>query len=360
MAVTIHDVARRARVSVTTVSRALTDPRLVRKSTLERVLAAAKQLAYRPNPAARSLITGKTRNIGIVVPDLENPFYTSVLRGVQARAHQTGHAVLLADSGEDPVAEANLVHTMTNQVDGVIICSPFAADAQISEQAEATSLVLVNRAVPGISAALMDSASGMRKVVDHLAALGHRRCAYLGGPRSAWSNRERTRGLRAAVKLHSMELMELGPFEPKFEGGVEGTDVVLETGATAIVVFNDMMALGVLSRLSALGICVPQDISVVGADDILYAAMCAPPLTTLAMPMESAGRTAVDLLLAKWDGSAAGAPHHKLSTELIVRATTAPPTSRAVKPSATTSECATPAAAPLQADSQRIAAGHPD
>jgi LacI family transcriptional regulator len=189
----------------------------------------------------------------------------------------------------------------------------------------------------------------MRKVVVHLAALGHRRCAYLGGPRPAWSNRERTRGLRAAVKLHSVELMELGPFEPKFEGGVQGTDFALETGATAIVAFNDMMALGVLSRLSALGIRVPNDISVVGADDILYAAMCAPPLTTLAMPMEAAGRTAVDLLLAKWAtpaASLAGAPHHKLPTELIVRATTAPPAPRTAKPTGTSPERAAQAAAP--------------
>ena len=341
MSITIHDVARRARVSVTTVSRALTEPRLVKKSTLARVLAAAKQLAYRPNPAARSLITGKTGNIGIVVPDLENPFYTSILRGVQARAHQTGYAVLLADSGEDPAAESNLVHTMTNQVDGVIICSPFAADAQLSQQAAATSLVLINRALPGIAAALMDSASGMRKVVVHLAALGHRRCAYLGGPRNAWSHRERLRGLRAAVKPHGVELMELGPFEPKFEGGIQGTDFALETGATAIVAFNDMMALGVLSRLTARGISVPHDISVVGADDILYAAMCAPPLTTLAMPMELAGRTAVDLLLAKQvtvAGSPDPAAHHRLSTDLIVRATTAAPSApsrRATKASAT-------------------------
>ena len=316
---------------MTTVSRALTEPRLVRKSTLARVLAAAKQLAYRPNPAARSLITGKTGNMGIVVPDLENPFYTSILRGAQARAHQTGYAVLLADSGEDPAAEANLVHTMTNQVDGVIICAPFATDAQLAQQAEVTSLVLINRALPGISAALMDLARGMRQVVVHLAALGHRRCAYLGGPRNAWSNRERRRGLRAAVRLHKVELIELGPFEPKYEGGVQAADLALETGATAIVAFNDMMALGVLSRLTARGISVPRDISIVGADDILYAAMCAPPLTTLAMPMELAGRTAVDLLLAKLanpSGLIDTAPHRTLTTELIVRATTAPPATR--------------------------------
>ena len=168
----------------------------------------------------------------------------------------------------------------------------------------------------------MDSASGMRKVVVHLAGLGHKRCAYLAGPRNAWSNRERLRGLRAAVKSHGVELMELGPFEPKFEGGIQGTDFALETGATAIVAFNDMMALGVLSRLTARGISVPHDISVVGADDILDAAMCGPPLTTLAMPMELAGRTAVDLLLARQvspAGSIHPASHRRLGTDLIVR-----------------------------------------
>src|SRR5947199_8480729 len=130
MPVTIHGVARRAQVSPSTVSRALSASHLVRGTTRERVLAAAKELGYQPNPAARSLITGRTGNIGIIVPDLDNPFYPSVLRGVQARAHQSGYAVLLADSGEDPAAEQNLVHTMAKQVDGVIVCAPFASHPQ--------------------------------------------------------------------------------------------------------------------------------------------------------------------------------------------------------------------------------------
>ena len=146
------------------------------------MLAAAKQLAYRRNPAARSLITGKTGNMGMVVPDLENPFYTSILRGAQARAHQTGYAVLLADSGEDPAAEANLVHTMTNQVDGVIICAPFAADAELVAASGSDLAGPHQSRAARRFPALMDVARGMRKVVVHLAALGHRRCAYLGRP----------------------------------------------------------------------------------------------------------------------------------------------------------------------------------
>jgi DNA-binding LacI/PurR family transcriptional regulator len=164
LAITIHDVAPRARVSVTTVSRALAEPQLVRETTRARVLAVAKQLAYHPNQAARSLITGKTGNIGIIVPDLDNPFYPSVLRGVQACAHHSEYAVLLADSGADPTTEQNLVHRMAKQVDGIILCAPFSSDKQLSRLAEATSVVLVNRRLPGIPGVLINTARGMTTV----------------------------------------------------------------------------------------------------------------------------------------------------------------------------------------------------
>lgn len=326
MAVTIHDVARRARVSVATVSRALSDPQLVRESTRDRVLKAAKQLDYHPNRAARSLITGKTGNLGIIVPDLNNPFYPSVVRGAQARAHELGYSVLLADSGEDTAAEQHLVHTMSKQVDGIIICAPFASNAQIARLAEMTSLVLVNRRMRDVPSVLMDFAHGMKQVTEHLFALGHRRCAFLSGPRTAWSNGERLRGLHASMRSRSMELVELGPFEPKFEGGLQGIDLALAVRATAVVAFNDLMALGVLRRLATLGVRVPDEISVVGCDDVLYATMCAPPLTTVAMPMEPAGRVAVDLLLsshAEGQRKRRSVTQMKLDSELIVRATTA-------------------------------------
>src|SRR4051794_38588852 len=190
----------RAGVATSTVSRALAESTLVSRATRSRVLAAAEELGYVPNRAAQSLITGKTGNIGIVVPDLGNPFYTGVLRGVQARAHQAGYAVLLADSEEDPAAEENLVRTIARQVDGVVVCAPFSSDAQLRRLADVTSLALLNRRLPGIPAALMDSGGGMRQIIEHLAGLGHRRCAYLNGPRVSWSNDERRRGLRAAAE----------------------------------------------------------------------------------------------------------------------------------------------------------------
>ena len=327
MTKTIHDVARRAGVSVTTVSRALTQPDLLRPTTRERVLKAAHKLAYHPNRAARSLITGQTGNIGIVVPDLSNPFYPAVVRGIQLRAHQAGYSVFLADSNEDGAAEENLVHMMAKQVDGVIVCAPFARDTALRRLSEATSLVLVNRRCGAIPAVLMDIASGMREVVSHLWRLGHRKVAYLSGPHGAWSNRERLRGLHDAAGRLAIRLIELGPFEPKFEAGIEGANLALEAGATAVVAYNDLMALGVLSRYAARGVVVPRDVSVVGFDDVLFASMSAPPLTTVSMPMEAAGSAAVEVLLAL--GSKKVADRRRaLATRLIVRETTAPPAKR--------------------------------
>jgi DNA-binding LacI/PurR family transcriptional regulator len=169
----------------------------------------------------------------------------------------------------------------------------------------------------------MDSAGGMRQVVEHLVALGHRRCAYLAGPRNSWSNRERRRGLRTAPR-RGLEVVELGPFAPRFEAGMHAADLALAEGVTAILAYNDLMAFGVLTRLNDRQVDVPGEVSVVGFDDIAMAAMCTPPLTTVAMPTEQAGRTAVDLLITLL-GSPPGSDgdgRRALPTQLIVRGST--------------------------------------
>jgi DNA-binding LacI/PurR family transcriptional regulator len=325
VAVTIRDVARQAQVSVATVSRALTSPDLVRATTRERVLAVAADLGYQPNLAARGLITGKTGNIGIVVPDLNNPFFTGVLKGVQNQARLASHAVFVADSDEDPAAEEQLVRAMAKQVDGVILCSPGIDEQQVRELAESTTLVLLNRRMRGVPAALMNSGSGLRQVIDHLVALGHHRIAYLNGPRTSWSNKERRRGLRVAVQKHDVDLVDMGPFPPRYEGGLQAADLAMAENVTAIVAYNDIMALGVLARLRDRGVRVPDDVSLTGFDDLMFGALCQPPLTTVAMPVVPAGRLAVDLLLDRLANRDAEVRQDELDTQLIVRATTAPP-----------------------------------
>ncbi|QRP43278.1 LacI family DNA-binding transcriptional regulator [Amycolatopsis sp. FDAARGOS 1241] len=324
MPVTIRDVARRAEVSVATVSRALGSPDRVSAATRARVLEIVRELGYRPSPAARSLITGKTGAIAIVVPDLGNPFFTGVLKSVQAQARHTGHAVLVGDSDEDPATEQELVRTMAKQADGVLLCSPGIDDATITELAGLTPLALLNRRVAGIGATVMDSAGGMREIVAHLAALGHRRCAYLNGPLTSWSNSERLRGLRSAAAAHDVEIRELGPFAPRYEDGAPAADQALAAGVTAVLAYNDVMALGALARLRERGVAVPEEVSVTGFDDLVYAAVSAPPLTTVAMPLAESGRRAVDLVLAHSAAEAAGRVVTELPTRLVVRASTGP------------------------------------
>jgi DNA-binding LacI/PurR family transcriptional regulator len=320
----IRDVAQRASVSPATVSRAFAEPGLVREETLARVLAVAEALHYRPSRAARSLTTGRTGNIGVVVPDLGNPFFPAVLKGAQARAREADIAVFLADSEESPRLEMELIQEMAKQVDGVVICSSRLTDAQLQQLRRDTTLVLLNRRVPGASAVLLDSAGGMRQAVAHLAALGHRRIGYLAGPVQSWSNKERRRGLRIAARIHKLETIELGPFAPTFEAGQHAADLALAADVTAVIAYNDLIALGVLSRLAARGVCVPEDLSVVGVDNIPMAGMATPHLTTVALPQEQSGRVAVELLLEQLAHPDASLHEELLGAQLIVRASTGP------------------------------------
>ena len=329
MTITIRDVARRAHVSVATVSRALSSPDLVRPDTRSRVLAAATELGYQPNRAARGLITGKTGNIGIVVPDLDNPFFTGILKAVQTRAAQADYAVFVADSDEDPVAEAKLVRAMAKQVDGLLLCSPGITDPQITLASDSAPLVLLDHRLAGVPSTVMDGADGLRQVIAHLVALGHSRIAYLTGPRTAWSNAERRHGLAEAVAEHHVDLVELGPFAPRYEGGLQAADLALAADVTAIMAYNDVMALGVLTRLRDRGVSVPDDVSVTGFDNLTYASLTSPALTTVDMPLATAGRTAVNMLLDWLDTTGEPAPHITLPTQIIIRGTTAPPRGRA-------------------------------
>jgi LacI family transcriptional regulator, galactose operon repressor len=327
MAVTIKDVARVAGVSPSTVCRALSSPELVRAETRERVQRSAAELGYSPNRAARGLITGRTGNLGLIVPDLGNPFFPGVVKGIQARAREADYAVFLADTDEDPAAEVQLVRTLAKQVDGIVLCSPRMGERELRDVAAQTPLVMLNRRVGRIPAVSFANGDGMRQAVTHLTALGHRRIAYVAGPRASWSNRERVRGLRTAVTAAGAELIEIGPVQPQFDGGVAAADPVLAAGVTAVVAYNDVIALGLLSRFTARGIAVPGRISLLGFDDIPLAAMVHPSLTTVGLPMEPLGRAGVDLLIGLLQDPTRHTTRRELGTQLMVRASTGPPPS---------------------------------
>jgi LacI family transcriptional regulator len=323
MGATIRDVARAAGVSPSTVSRALSMSELVNQATRERVQQAADRLGYRPNRAARGLITGRTGNLGLIVPDLANPFFPSIVKGIQARARQLDYAVFLADADEDRDAEPRLVRALAKQVDGMVLCSPRMTEEDLRAVSAETTVVMVNRRVGNLPALTVDNAGGMRQAIAHLRALQHLRVAWVGGPRDSWSNRERRRALRGATGASGMDLVDVGNFAPRFEGGVAAADLVVAAGVTAVVAYNDLVALGLLSRLRARNIAVPGEISVVGIDDIPLSGMSNPALTTVAVPKEQAGRQSVDLLLWLLEEADDAAPvRRELPAQLLVRDST--------------------------------------
>jgi LacI family transcriptional regulator len=323
VAATIRDVAKAAGVSPSTVSRALSSPGLVNAATRQRVVAAASRLGYRPNRAARGLITGRTGNLGLIVPDVANPFFSSVVKGGQARARESDYALFIANTDEEVGAEAELVRALSKQVDGIVLCSPRMADDDLVAVEGDATVVLMHRRVLRQPSITVDNAGGMRQALAHVSALGHRKVAYVGGPLTSWSHGERLRGLREAVSDTGVELVELGSFPPQFEGGVAAGDLVLASGATAVIAYNDVVAIGLLSRLSARGISVPDQISVIGCDDIPMSAMTHPALTTIAIPKEQSGRAAVSLLLSLLENDEATTSRQReLPTQLIVRGTT--------------------------------------
>jgi len=329
MRVTIKDVARAAGVSPATVCRALSTPELVRTETADRVRRFVAELGYSPNRAARGLITGRTGNLGLIVPDLANPFFPGVVKGIQARAREADYAIFLADSDEDAAAEAHLVRVLSKQVDGLILCSPRMSEADLRSVAGDTPIILLNRRVGRIPAVTFDSLGGMRQAVAHLTALGHRRIGWVGGPRGSWSNRDRIRVLRTVAAEAGVDLVEIGSVQPRFAGGIAAADLVLAAGVTAVIAYNDVVALGLLSRFNARGIGVPERISVVGIDGIAMAEMVHPPLTTISLAMPASGRAGVDLLLQLLaDPERHGCARRELETHLLVRASTGPaPTS---------------------------------
>lgn len=320
--VTLREVARAAGVSLATASRALSDAPHVSTANREHVVRTAEELGYRPHHAARALTTGSTATVGLVLPDLANPFFATVAKGVQGRARETGREVIVADTDEDATLEQDVVARLLDRVDGLVLCSPRMPSDALAPLTATGRVALVNREAPGAPSVSFDVPDGLRQAADHLRALGHEHVAYAGGPRSSWSDGER----RAALADAAPGAVDLGAFRPTHGGGVQAADLALAAGASAVLCFNDLMALGVLARLHDRGVRAPHDVSVVGFDDVPAATLVTPPLTTVALPLARAGREAVDLL------GTDRAAHRRLPVELVVRSSTAPAPVRTTDP----------------------------
>ena len=298
---TVHDVASAAAVSPTTVSRVLAGGKPVSQELSERVRSAAARLGYRPNPAAQVLVSGQHGTIGVVLPDLANPYFSEVLKGVTSAASSEGKQVLVVDADEDALHEYQGAERLARWVDGLVLCSPRMPDEQLCEIADTgVALALVNRPLqdPRVDTVLVDYYSGMSALAHHLSSLGHRRVAYLAGPADAWSEQERERALGGAGR--DLDVVTI-PCGSGMADGHAVTDQALTHSPTAILAFSDYVALGVLTRLTELGISVPSDLSLTGFDDIPLAAIAGPGLTTATVRKQEIGALAWRHLVARMD-----------------------------------------------------------
>jgi LacI family transcriptional regulator/LacI family repressor for deo operon, udp, cdd, tsx, nupC, and nupG len=285
-------------------------------------MAAAEELRYAPNPAARALVRGRTGNLGIVVPDIANSFSASVTRAVQQEARRDGFALFVAASDDVAADEEQSARALAAQVDGLILVSPQMSDEALRTVADLVPVVVTNRILDGLPAVLTRTAPATGHAVEHLHSLGHRRLVYLAGPQG-YANDDRLAGFRSACARLGLEGAVLGSFNARFTEGVRAADLVLAASATGVVAYNDEIAVGMLNRLTDRGIAVPRQISLVGFDDTGLAEMVTPRLTTVRVPAAATGVAAVDLLTSVMTGRDVGrrAPV-ELPGELIVRAST--------------------------------------
>jgi LacI family transcriptional regulator len=328
-AVTIHDVAARAGVSVATVSRVLNGKELVREETSRQVLAAAKSLRYVPNVAARSLSIRRSQTIGIVLPDVHGEFFSEVIRGVDVAARRAGYHILVSGSHSNAGEMLEVLETMHGRVDGIIVMAPDVALASLREPLAADiPLILLNSTDDGLDSITIDNYGGARTMMRHLAELGHTRVAFIKGPPRNGDAHERLRGFRHAMRPHGGGAARVLEFDGDFteESGYEAAKFIAarKPRPTAIFAANDSMAIGALAALTDLGVDVPRTMSVAGFDDIPIARYVAPPLTTIRVDIAELGRRAFALLLGALAGQ--GHPEHRqecIGTTLVVRKSSA-------------------------------------
>jgi LacI family transcriptional regulator len=338
-AITLRDVARAANVHPGTVSRALNEETrsLVNPDTAERVIRVAGELGYRPNRIARGLKTSRSHTIGVLIPDITNPLFPPILRGIEDRLDQAGYTSLIVITDNDSERERLYLDTMrARQVDGFISATARLDRELRVELAEAgTPLVLVNRSLEdgSVPAVTIDDHQGIALAVEHVVALGHERVAHVAGPQNLSTGHRRHLGFIEAMRAAGLEVPpERVRFGALFteEEGARACDELLDVApdVTAIVAGNDLMAIGCFDTLERRGLSCPDDVSVVGFNDMPFVDRLRPPLTSVRIPKREIGQVAADLLLEQLTGEGEAASEILLEPTLTVRSSTAPPRCR--------------------------------
>ena len=328
---TIKDVARRAGVGIATVSRTLHGSSQVSPETAARILKVVEELGYRPNTTAQSLVSGRSLMLGLVVSDITNPFFPELVKGFEDVALQNGYDVLVASTNYDPARTALCVRRMIERkIDGVAIMTS-EVDPSLTDTLARRKVPLVfldvGRVGKGVSNVKVDYGEGIAQAVEHLSGLGHHRIAFISGPQLLASARERRDMFIARLQdpcsgRHREVLIEEG--NHRVDGGLEAMQRLLEREPrpTAVIASNDLTAIGAMRAIRQQGLRVPEDISVVGFDDIQMAEFTEPPLTTVRLLRTEVARLACDALLQSIRTHGAGV-EFRMGTALVVRCSTA-------------------------------------
>lgn len=324
---TIIDVATAAGVSPMTVSRVLNGRGGAGEETRQRVLEAAQALNYRPNAFAQSLKSDRSHTVGIVVPDIVNPFFPEIIRGAELVARPAGYTLLSCNVIEDPEREEEVLRTLLDKrVDGVIICSARLDEERLLRAiAPHRAVVLINRTAAKRHAGTIevDYRAGVEAAVAQLVAQGRRRFGFAAGLASSHGGRKRREGIEAALARHGLSLAFDMPCSPDLQGGADIAARLLPEAARldAMICYNDLIALGLLKPLERAGVRVPDDIAIVGCDDIPASSLVSPALTTLRIAKQDLGEMAMQMLLDRIAGRNAQ-QGIVIEPDLIWRATT--------------------------------------
>lgn len=326
-AATIYDIAKLSGFNPSTVSRALTTPGRINAKTEAKIKAAAKELNYQVNPFARALPTGRTKMLALIIADITNPVFFNVVRGAEIAASEEGYTLVIAESQESGTNEAEALKRIMPTVDGILLVTTRLSDEEIQDLNRQKPVVLLNRKVSGVADVVPSTENGIASAVKHLAELGHRHIAFLSGPRASWMNTERWGRLMKHAVSSGMTIVEIGPNEPTLEAGRLSLDRVRAAGVTAVVAYNDLMAIGLLREAVSLGIKIPEELSIIGFDNIFGSDFTSPPITTVQLMLDKSGNEAVVALMKLLNDPDAtpadiATPDHEAS--LLVRGSTGP------------------------------------
>ena len=326
----IKDVAREAGVSTATVSHVINNTRFVSDATREKVLRAIEKCNYYPNEQARNLASGRSRMLGVLVSDISNPFFPELVKSIEAAAFERGYDVLLLNTNYEAERTLHYVRRIIQRkVAGVALMTSELDAALIDELARCRiSVVFLDLGTKGtcMSNVVVDYEVGIEEAVRHLVERGHRRIAYVGGPLRLRSAVKRLNAFRDSIARHlpgeQPPLIYEGDF--RLEGGIRAAQSFLTATErpTAVLAANDMMALGVMRECHAAGLSIPRDISLVGFDDIAFAELADPPLTTISLPRTELGRKAVEALMMTIDHPEQEGVEVHIETHLVVRSST--------------------------------------